>query len=142
MDMAKKMKSKQLSLPATIGIGIGAALILSGALSALAAFLMSTEKMQVSSIPVCIAITHLLSAFSGTWLACRMTKEKRLLTGGITALGYILFLLATTAILLGGQYSGIGTGILTALLGGGAAVLTGLRKGKRRSRKHKIPAYR
>ena len=142
MDMVKKMKSTQASMPVAIGIGIVAALILSTAMAALMAFLMSSEKLQVSSIPVCTAITHLLSAFLGTWVACLTAKEKHLITSGITVLGYILLLLASTAILLEGQYSGIGMGILMAVLGGGAAVLTGLRRGKGRSRKHKIPAYR
>ena len=140
--MVKKMKTKQASIPAAIGIGIGAALILSIAIAALAAFFISTEKLQISIIPVCTAVTHLLSAFFGSWIAGMIAKDKRLITAGITVLGYILLLLATTAILLGGQYRGIGIGILMALLGGGAAVLASLRRGKGRIRKHKIPAYR
>ena len=98
--MVKKMKSTQASMPVAIGIGIVAALILSTAMAALMAFLMSSEKLQVSSIPVCTAITHLLSAFLGTWVACLTAKEKHLITSGITVLGYIL------QMLVGEKYGG------------------------------------
>ena len=142
MDMVRKMKGKQISLPLCVAIGIAVALVLSIAMAAMAAYLISTEKLQVDTIPICTAIAQLISAFAGTWIACIINKEKRLLTGGITALGYILLLLASTAILLEGQYSGILIGIAVTLVGSGAAVLSGLRKGRVRSRKHKIPAYR
>ena len=142
MDMVKKMKATQASLPAAIGIGIAVSVVISIAMAAVAALLISTEKMEVSTIPVCTAITHLLSAFAGSWIACFAAKEKRLMTGCITVTGYILVLLAVTAILLEGQYSGIALGIIMSAIGGCFAVLAGMRQRKGRSRKHKIPAYR
>ena len=75
--MVKKMKATQASLPVAIGIGIVVSVVISIAMAAVAALLISTEKMEVRTIPVCTAITHLLSAFAGSWTACFAAKEKK-----------------------------------------------------------------
>ena len=142
MDMVKKFKIKQLSVGAAIGIGIGTSAVLSMAILALAALLVSTEKLQINAIPVVIAFTHLVSAFAGTFLACKLADQKLLITGSAAAGGYFLTLLTLTAILFSGEYQGVLTGLLMVAIGAAAAVLTGLRKEKGSARKHKIPAYR
>lgn len=140
--MFKKVRNKQLPIGAAMGIGIGVSMLLSVGVIALSALLLEKEKIQINAIAVIIAISQFVSSFLGSVLACKIAKQKMLITAAGTALGYLAALLTLTVFLFSGEYHGVLLGLLMTALGGAGAILVGLRKEKGRIRKHKIPAYR
>ena len=140
--MVKRIKGRQVSLPAGIGIGIGASVFISIAGAMILAVLINGEYMDINSLTAGTALLHLIASFVGSWLASVLTKQKRLITSLITAASYLLVMLGMTALVFGGQYQGVGLALLMVLIGAGVVILLGLKGKSGSSRKHKIPAYR
>lgn len=140
--MAKIRKGKSISLITGIGIGIATSIIVSVAAAAAAAALVNSERMDIGNLSPTTAVIHILASFLGGWLASSLTGQKKLICVLGTAAGYLVVMLAITALLFDGQYQGVGLTILMVLIGAGAVILLGLRGKNRGNRKHKIPAYR
>lgn len=141
MAVKRKLSGKGVSIPAGVVIGVvtAVAVMLIGALSMAA--MVINETMPIDGIGVGAMCAIALASAMGAWLACGLTKQKKLLVCGLTALAFYLVLLSITAVFFDGMYSGMGTTALMVLLGAGVTLLPGLRK-KSGKNKIKIPAYR
>ncbi|MBQ8768635.1 MAG: TIGR04086 family membrane protein [Oscillospiraceae bacterium] len=134
------MKHK-ISIPAGVIIGVIAAVavMLIGAL--VMSYLIVKETVGMSSAGIGAMVIVAISSALGVWLASALTKQKKLLVCGLTALIYYLVLLSITAVFFDGVYDAVGLTALMVILGAGGILLCGLRKKSSKS-KIKIPAYR
>ena len=126
------------SMPIGVAAGVGVAVLLLLAGSALAAWLMQSGNMKEDGIGYGAMTILLVSSIAGVWTAMRVVKHNALVVGLSTAAAYFILLLGMTAIFFGGQYQGIiPTGIM--IFGGSiGAVLVGNRAGGNRiPRRHK-----
>lgn len=137
----RKMSGQGVTIPAGIAIGVitSVAVMLMGAL--LISFLVMNETVPINGIGLGAMCVLVLAAAAGAWLATVLTRQKKLLVSGLTALIFYLVLLSITAVFFGGMFAGMCIVALMILLGAGATVLFGLRKKSGKS-KIKIPAYR
>jgi putative membrane protein (TIGR04086 family) len=141
MAVKRKLSGKGVSIPTGIVIGVvtAVAVMLIGAL--VMAAMVINETMPIDGIGVGAMCVIALASALGAWLAGGLTKQKKLLVCGLTALGFYLVLLSITAVFFDGVYSAMGISALMVLLGAGATLIPGLRKKTGKS-KIKIPAYR
>jgi putative membrane protein (TIGR04086 family) len=141
MAVKRKMSGNGVSIPAGIAIGVDAsiAVMLIGAL--VMAYLVIRETVPMDGIGFGTACILIISSALGAWIATVLSKQKKLLVCGLTALMFYLVLLSVAAVFFDGMFSGMGITALMILLGAGGALLPGMRKKSGKS-KIKIPAYR
>lgn len=141
MAVKRKMSGKGVSIPAGIAIGVVAsiAVMLIGAL--VMAYWVIRETVPMDGIGFGTACILIISSALGAWIATVLSKQKKLLVCGLTALMFYLVLLSVTAVFFDGMFSGMGITALMILIGAGGALLPGMRKKSGKS-KIKIPAYR
>lgn len=132
---------KEKPLAMAVGIGVGCSYILTLLGTGLWAWLIGNGSVAQSAIGYGSMVILAVSAAVGCMLASRIFPRKQLMVCGITAAGYYLCLLATTALFFGGQYRGMGVTALMVLLGAALAMLPAL-TGMSRKHKVKIPGYR
>ncbi len=140
--MFKKGKGRPLPLPVGIAVGIGVALFIAVLGAAISAWMISGERLGENAGDILSPVIHLLSAGIGAIIASYLTKEKLLFAALGSGLGYIVLLLSATALVFGGQYSGVLTGTLMALLGCSAVILFSLKGKKPRKRPMHHKKYR
>ena len=112
-------------IPKVILTSILVSLLITVACTAIAAYLLVSERVGEESIKY-ISLTILFTASTaGAFAAWISSTQNRLLiclaNGGI----YFLSLIATTALLFGGQYKGVGATALVVLAGTLSVVLLG-----------------
>lgn len=141
MTVKRKLSGKGVSIPAGIVIGVVAAVavMLIGAL--VMAVMVIKETITINAIGIGAMFVLALASAMGAWIAGGLTKQKKLLVCGVTALSFYLVLLSITAVFFDGVYSSMGIAALMVLLGAGVTLMPGLRK-KSGKNKIKIPAYR
>lgn len=141
MAVKRKLTGGGISLPAGIAIGVVTciAVMLIGALAM--AYLITNETLSIDGVGIGAMVITALSSALGTWLSTALTKQKKLLVCGLTALVFYLVLLSINAVFFDGTFAGMGLTALMILLGAGGIVLCGLRKKPAKNR-IKIPAYR
>lgn len=134
-------KSK-MSLPASvaIGLGVGFILLLSG--SAVLAWLIVAQKLPVESIGAGAGMLLVLASAAGCWISMHFGGEQRLQTAGIFAAAFLGVLLALTALVFGGQYSGVAVYGICILCGTGLPLLTAFLPKKARYTRRKLKSYR
>lgn len=137
----RKMSGQGVSIPVGIAVGVivSVAVMLLGALGI--GFLVINETVPIDGIGFGAMFVLALAAAAGAGVATLLTRQKKLLVIGLTALAFYLVLLSITAVFFDGMFAGVGIIALMILLGAGATVLFGLRKKSGKS-KIKIPAYR
>lgn len=122
--MAMKLKSngRSTSIPAGIGIGLAAALVIMVIGAMLLAWLVSTERAGENAVGWgCMVILPAASA-TGNFCAWSLIRHRRLLITGITTAAlYVLLLIL--ALPFGGQYEGMGLTALLVALGGGISLI-------------------
>lgn len=124
-----------LALSALVGLGI------TGALSALTAWLILRGLMPEESVGYCAMGILLLSSAAGALTAISRTKRLRFQMGMAAGGIYLLCLLVITALFFGGIYDGVGVTALMILCGSGLVILlapggqnrAGCRRRKKRS---------
>ncbi len=134
-------RKKEMAMGWAIALGALAGYLLSIAGSAVLAWLVARGTVAQTSIGYGSMVILVLCAAAAPWLAGRLFGRKKLIVTGLTGLGYYLCLLATTAMLFGGEYQGMGVTAVMVLLGAGLTVLPTL-LGKGQKRKHKFAGYR
>lgn len=141
MAVKRKLSGKGISIPIGIAIGVVTAIgvTLLGALAMAAMVIRETVPMDGIGVGA-MGILILASAL-GSWIGSGLTKQKKLLVCGLTALVFYLVLLSVTAVCFDGVYDGMGLTALLLTAGAGVPLLSGLRKKSGKSRV-KIPAYR
>ena len=140
--MIKSTKSKRLSLPVGIAIGVATSILISVAGAMLLTGIVNSEQIQLEGLNVAIAAIHLIASFLGAWFAYLLTKQMRLIVSSITAGGYMLVLCGITALIFDGQYQGFWITLLMTGIGTVISILPGIKGRKGNIRKNKIPAYR
>ena len=128
----KQGQSDWISIIKGAGIGAGGSLLVTLALTALAAKLVSQETIGEASLDAVTAAILVMSSICGSLLAASATGHHRLqiclATGGL----YFGMLLSCTALLFDGVYENVGVTALAILGGCGAVILMGLKEGKKR----------
>ena len=127
----KKMKTDGSMLKG-IHIGTGAALMLTLAGCAVAAWGIHAQRIPENGLDAAAAVIAAGSAAVGTAVGCGITGQKRVPMCGITAAAYFLCLLSVTALFFGGEYGGIGGMALAAFGGGAVPILLGILPKKRK----------
>lgn len=103
-------------MPVSIVIGLGCAIVITLLLTALAAWLISTEKLGVGMQGVTALVITGLSVLAGCLAALSMAEGGELQVSGITAGAYFLVLLSCTALLFDGGYEGVWKSLITVLI--------------------------
>lgn len=142
MSVKRKRGNITRTMPGAIGLGlcIGITLLLVGC--AVLAWLVISEKVDMNSIGFGNGIILILSSGIGAWLAAALAGSKRLQVIGIFAAVFFAVLLSMTALLFGGQYSGILVNGTCILAGAGGVLLLGKLPKKAKVSRRKIKAYR
>lgn len=130
MVVNRKPTGRAVSMGAGLGMGACFALIWSILGAMITAKFLDMEMIAESAIGYCTAIILATASFGAAMIAYGKIKRLRtvvcLASGGI----YFLMLLSATALMFGGQYTGVGVTALMILAGSGAAVLLGLNSGR------------
>ena len=142
MGKTKKVTGKAVAIPAGIGMGVLAAMIVTLLGSAGLAVLLSRQKINMDSLGYWRMALLFGAGFLGAMVAMLKIKHRKMQMSLITGGGYFLVLLAMNAMLFGGQYEGVWMSALMVALGSSLAAWIGSRGGSAPKRKHKIPAYR
>ena len=135
MTVNRKVTGTAVSMPAGIGIGCGISLLLTLLGAGTAAKLIADEVLQETAIGYGAMVIILLASISGSWIAVKKVKKRRLQVAMLVGVGYFASLLATTALFFGGQYQGMGVTALLVLAGTGTVVLMGSREKKPQKRR-------
>ena len=130
MSFKKKQSVRSGDPAAAIAIGAVAALILSIALCAVITGVVSSGNTDIQSVGIWIYAVQGVCCFLGAMAGAIVAAGKRMQVCLLTALAYFLCLLAMTALLFGGQYSGVIMSAMMVMLGGLAAGLLGIRTKK------------
>ena len=138
----KKVTGVASSLPGGIGLGLLLSVAVTLLGCALIAYLMVTQKLQEDAIGFTSMTVQALASLSGSWLAAAKVKRMRVQVCMIAGAVYYLFLLACTALFVGGQYTGMGVTALIVFLCCGCTAVFGMINQKGVKSKMKKPAYR
>ncbi len=128
----KKMIAKTGSIPLSLALGTGSGLAVSLIGACILAWLISTEKIGHAALNNAVLIILLLSSATAATVSTISAKQKRLLMCVLSGACYLVVLLASTALIFGGQYQGVGVTALAVLAGCMGVCLLGLNTGKRR----------
>ncbi len=140
MKGMKKVNGTAMSIFGGIGLGLLTSMVITLAGAAVAAWLVTTEKIGEGTIGYIVMVIIALSAAAGALMACGFIKRLRLQVCMLSACSYFLTLLAMTAMLFGGQYQGV---IVTAVIILITCVITAfIPSGKSRIGKRGKKAYR
>ena len=98
--------------------------------SALAAWLISNEKLQESSFGLATSIIHFISALVGTFCVNMIIKKNMIPISLLLCGCYLAVLFSCTALFWDGQYSGIGRTLIAVMLGSSCSIfaLLGVKK--------------
>lgn len=132
MGVNVKSTGRAVSMPAGFGIGALFAAVWTVIGSMVVAKLMETESIQENAMGYGAVMILLSASFLSALVAFQKIKHRRALVCLGMAGIYFLMLLATTALIFGGQYTNVGVTALVVGAGGGAAALLGVRKGRGR----------
>ena len=142
MPSKKIMNKKDKGLPEALGIGLLAGVILTLLGTGLLALLIGNETMDITAMsPGCIVIHLIGSALTGL-VAYGVMKRQRIVVCALSALCYFLVQVGITALFFGGQYQGIGAGVLSIIGGGVLSILPGFISGSSGGKKIKTKTFR
>ncbi len=119
----RKVTGRTLSVPAGIGLGAAACVVLTLAGAALLAWLSGRETISDSGLGIGCGLVLLISSSTGGILAAALIRKQRLMVCTITAASYYGILLGMTALLFGGQYQGMGVTLVCVLAGAALAAM-------------------
>ena len=129
--MAKgKATGRALSMPAGLAVGGLTSLGITLGGSAVLAWLIHRERMEMENVGYGILWLLLAASFLGAMTAWRKIRRRRMLVCCASGAVYIGILLAIPALFFGWQYSGVWVTALLVLAGSLAAGLLGLGQGR------------
>lgn len=140
--MAKKNPAKKISMPLGIAIGIVVSLLVTLIGTAITAWMIAGEYLGEASIGYAAIVIYAAASAAGAMLAAGWVGSKRLPVCICSGAGYLLLLLACTALFFGGQYQAVTVSALIILLGSSAVALLGTKRKKTAKHKLRISAYR
>lgn len=142
MVSKRKPSGNAVSMPAGITMGAAVSVLITILGSIVAAYLIGRETIGENAIGYASMIILILATVTGCLVAAKKVKHQRMLVCMICGVCYFAVLLAATALVFGGQYSGVGATAVTVLGSSCAIALLGLRNGKASFKAHKKRAYR
>lgn len=89
--------------------------------------LLETEVLPENTLGYGVMVILLMASYLGSILAWKRIKHQKAMVCILTGAAYFLILLAITALMFGGEYSGVGVTSLLILCGSTLAMLTGTR---------------
>lgn len=110
--MKLRRKGATIGIPAGLGIGIMAALMITLVGAALVAYLIASEKAGEGTIGYMSMIIMAAATATGSWIAASLVKQRRLQMCMMIGGCYFLLLLSMTALLFGGRYERMGIAAL------------------------------
>ena len=139
--MKRKVK-KPVSMPISVLLGVGSAMVATLMLTAAAAWMITAGKVNMEAKEYIGLLITGISVFTGSVTAIVLSNQKEMLASGIIAAAYLLVLLSCTAVFFGGIYHGVlKTVAVSALCWLVSQLVIRKRAGKGRP-KHKKRAYR
>lgn len=142
MVSKRKSSGNASSMPGGIAVGTAASVMITFLGSVITAYLIERETIQEDGVGYAAVIILILASITGCLVAAKRIKHQRMLVCMICGVCYFAVLLASTALVFGGQYAGVGATAITVLGSSFAVALLGLRNGKGSIMKHKKRAYR
>ena len=140
--MKTSQSRKGRSIPLSILVGIGASILLTLIVAAIAALLLASERIGIHAVSAIASITVATAAGIGSWVSAKLAEKQRMQVCLITGTGYFLLLLAMTALFFGGSYGQVPVRLLFVLLSSAFVGILGL-KGKWNSKTNRFKkAYR
>ena len=131
-------QTQKRNIPKGIGIGLAVSLLCTVLGSAIAAWLLATEKIGEGSDGYITVVLLLLSGMLGALASFISIQQKRLPVCLISGGAYLLLLFGINALLFRGTYSGVGESALVILAGVLTVAVLGIKDNKRPKRKKKI----
>ena len=141
MNLKKKVSCRTTGMAVGIFQGLLVSVVVTLVFTAVLAWLVAAEKIEVSAVGYGSMVALLLSAMLGSWVASAKIGCRRVQVCGITGCAYYLTLLSITALFFGGQYQGMGVAAILVLVGSGLPALLGMKQNKPRKAKIKKHAY-
>ena len=140
------MKTNQVrkgrSIPLSIIIGICASILLTLTGAAIAAALLVSERIGIQAVSTAAAITAVIAAGLGSWSASILAGKQRMQVCLITGTGYVLLLLAITALFFDGTYGQVAIRLLSVLGSSALVGFLGLKEKRNRKSNHFKKLYR
>ncbi len=143
--MGKKQRTssgKAYAMPAGIGLGILAAIIITLLGAILLTGMIAGERMELEALGYAIMAVLFLGGLVGAVVAMLAVKHRKLQVCMLTGAGYYLVLLASNAMFFGGQYEGLLTTALLILAASGVTAIIGSREAKAGKIRRRKPVYR
>ena len=130
MTVNHKVTGTAVSMPAGIGFGCGISMILTLLGASVIAKLIAEEILKETAIGYGAMATILLASISGSLIAVKKVKKRKLQVSMLVGVGYFMLLLAMTALFFGGRYQGMGVTALLVFAGSGTVILAETRSKK------------
>ena len=138
MALKPSTQKKNGNIAKGIGIGLVVSLLCTVLGSAIAAWVLATEKIGEGSVGYVAVILLLLSSMFGALASSTCIQQKRLpvclLSGGV----YLLLLFGINVLFFQGAYRGVGESALVILAGVLSVAVLGLKGDKRPKKQRKI----
>lgn len=103
--------------------------------AAIGAAILNSGSVPENSGTWISAIIWAISSFCGIMLSLKLTKDKMLLTAGITAAVYLLMLMAVNLLIFQQRFMGLWKGIIAVLVSFLVSILLNLNSSKVKQRK-------
>lgn len=129
-----RKNSDWVSIMKGASIGVGGSMIAAIVMTALAASMVSGERIGETSLDYVTVVILIISSIGGAMAASAVVGHHRLHVCLITGAGYLALLLASAILLFDGVDGTVGVTALTVMGSAGAAALIGMggrQKGKR-----------
>ena len=110
--MKLRRNGATIGIPAGLGIGIMAALVITLMGAAFVAYLIASEKAGEGTIGYMSMVIMAAATATGSWIAASLVKRRRLQMCMMIGGCYYLLLLSMTAMFFGGKYEGMGIAAL------------------------------
>jgi len=115
-----------------ITAGAGVCVVIAILISIISALLISNESLAQEAVNIISVLTQIIAAFVGCTVAIILSGRMPAVISAITCGVYFLILICSNILLMNGELSGVGKGILSILGGGFLAVGIKLLGGKRK----------
>ena len=142
MASKKITSNKDKGLPQALIIGLLTGIVVSLAGVSLLAYLIESESIDISGMKAGCIVIHLVGAALSGLAAYSVMKRQRVIVCAISTLCYFLMQVGMTAMFFGGQYQGIGAGILAIVGGGVLSILPGFISRGSGGKRLKMKAFR
>jgi len=127
----KKVTGKASSMPTGLAIGVASSLGMTGLGASILAKLIASETVAELGIGYGVMLILLFSSVTGSFIAFKKIKHRRMTVCVLTGLIYCCVLLSVTAACFGGRYTGVHVTALVIMSGCVSVGILGLYERKK-----------